>query len=76
MLGHQLCDVVAPAYRELAERCAALDFSVAVRSSAIDEDSREASFAGQYETCLNVVGADAVAKEIARCWAAARSGRV
>lgn len=36
------------------------DFSVAVRSSATAEDLPDASFAGQQETVLNVVGIDAV----------------
>ncbi len=36
------------------------DISVAVRSSATAEDLPDASFAGQQETFLNVVGADAV----------------
>lgn len=31
-----------------------------MRSSATDEDSATAAFAGQYETYLNIVGADAV----------------
>ena len=36
------------------------DISVAVRSSATAEDLPDASFAGQHETVLNVVGIDAV----------------
>ena len=43
--------------------------SVAVRSSAVDEDSGAASFAGQHDTYLNVVGDEAVADAVARCWA-------
>jgi len=42
------------AIRELAEVCATLDGPVAVRSSAVGEDSETASFAGQHLTCLNV----------------------
>ena len=42
---------------------------VAVRSSAVAEDSEAASFAGQQETYLNVEGADAVAARVVDCWA-------
>ena len=42
---------------------------VAVRSSATAEDSPEASFAGQQDTYLNVVGEDAVLDAVRRCWA-------
>ncbi|WP_245827855.1 PEP/pyruvate-binding domain-containing protein [Sinomonas mesophila] len=43
--------------------------AVAVRSSATAEDLPGASFAGQQETFLNVVGADAVLDAVRRCWA-------
>jgi phosphohistidine swiveling domain-containing protein len=42
---------------------------VAVRSSATAEDLPDASFAGQQETFLNVVGAEAVLDAVRRCWA-------
>ncbi|MFL5263604.1 MAG: phosphoenolpyruvate synthase, partial [Anaeromyxobacteraceae bacterium] len=41
----------------------------AVRSSATLEDSAAASFAGQYDTYLNVVGAAAVLQHVSMCWA-------
>lgn len=41
--------------------------AVAVRSSALDEDGHDASFAGQYETVLNVQGSDALEAAIRRC---------
>lgn len=42
---------------------------VAVRSSATAEDLDEASFAGQQETFLDVVGSEALIEAIKRCWA-------
>ena len=45
------------------------DAAVAVRSSATAEDLPFASFAGQQDTYLNVVGAEAVLAAVRRCWA-------
>ncbi|WP_167041172.1 PEP/pyruvate-binding domain-containing protein [Salinibacterium sp. ZJ454] len=45
------------------------DIPVAVRSSATAEDLPFASFAGQQDTFLNVVGPDEVEQAIRRCWA-------
>ncbi|MFJ4227104.1 PEP/pyruvate-binding domain-containing protein [Paenarthrobacter nicotinovorans] len=42
---------------------------VAVRSSATAEDLPFASFAGQQDTYLNVVGVDSVLDAVGRCWA-------
>jgi phosphoenolpyruvate synthase/pyruvate phosphate dikinase len=41
----------------------------AVRSSATAEDLPSASFAGQHDSYLNVVGAAAIFQSIKRCWA-------
>jgi phosphoenolpyruvate synthase/pyruvate phosphate dikinase len=41
----------------------------AVRSSATAEDLPTASFAGQHDTYLNVVGQAAVLQHVSRCWA-------
>ncbi len=48
---------------------------VAVRSSAIGEDSEAASFAGQYETLLDVEGPEALREAICRCLESAHEAR-
>ncbi|HEX8975423.1 MAG TPA: rifamycin-inactivating phosphotransferase [Solirubrobacteraceae bacterium] len=47
----------------------------AVRSSATAEDLPSASFAGQYDSYLNVVGPGAVLQHVRRCWASLFSER-
>ncbi|GAA5120996.1 PEP/pyruvate-binding domain-containing protein [Pseudonocardia adelaidensis] len=59
-----VADAVRAAYTGLG-----VDVPVAVRSSATAEDLPWASFAGQQDTYLNVVGADAVLDAVRRCWA-------
>ncbi|NHA02277.1 phosphoenolpyruvate synthase [Mucilaginibacter sp. HC2] len=41
----------------------------AVRSSATAEDLPSASFAGQQDTYLNIIGQEAILKHISKCWA-------
>jgi rifampicin phosphotransferase len=45
------------------------DAAYAVRSSATAEDLPTASFAGQQDTYLNVVGPAAILQHVSRCWA-------
>lgn len=47
----------------------------AVRSSGVAEDGADASFAGQYDSDLNVP-AEGLADAVARCWASADSARI
>ncbi|MGP3913252.1 PEP/pyruvate-binding domain-containing protein [Nonomuraea sp. 10N515B] len=63
--------VPAAVHETIVKHYAALgpDVAVAVRSSATAEDLPFASFAGQQETYLNVVGAEAVVEAVRRCWA-------
>jgi phosphoenolpyruvate synthase/pyruvate phosphate dikinase len=70
-----LYNALASAYRDLAAMGGGVNLSVAVRSSAVDEDGATRSFAGQYETYLNIVGVDAVAEAVVQCWASVRTTR-
>lgn len=51
------------------------DLPVAVRSSATAEDMPDASFAGQQDTYLWVVGADDVVTKVKACWASLFNAR-
>ncbi|MCB9763860.1 MAG: phosphoenolpyruvate synthase [Alphaproteobacteria bacterium] len=53
---------------EITERIGA-QAAWAVRSSATAEDLPTASFAGQQDSFLNVIGASAVLQHVRRCWA-------
>jgi len=59
---------VLASYEELAKEYGS-PLRVAVRSSATAEDLPSASFAGQHETYLNVVGADNLFEACRRCFA-------
>ncbi len=63
--------------RELLQAALALgDVALAVRSSAVGEDATDASFAGQYESVLDVRGPEALTAAVRRCWASAFSPRL
>ena len=62
-------DDIRAAYRELGKRTGHAEPSVAVRSSATAEDLPDASFAGQQETFLNVVGEEALLTACRKCYA-------
>lgn len=55
--------------RAHAELCQPAETPVAVRSSASAEDMGDASFAGQQETYLWILGGGEVLRHIVRCWA-------
>jgi len=52
------------------------DGPVAVRSSAVDEDLAGMSYAGQYDSVLDVRGREALESAIRTCWQSAFSDRV
>jgi pyruvate,water dikinase len=72
-LDEPLAEKVRRSYQELAARSGQRDPRVAVRSSALDEDSGGASFAGQHDTYLNITGEAAVVDAVQRCCASALS---
>src|SRR3954470_17211882 len=59
-----LAAAITRALAQLGEQAA-----YAVRSSATAEDLPTASFAGQHDTYLNVVGPAAILERVSRCWA-------
>jgi len=71
--GH-IQTAIGEAYATLSKRRSNGDVAVAVRSSAIDEDGADASFAGQHDTYLNIRGSLAVVDAVHRCVRSAASG--
>jgi pyruvate,water dikinase len=63
-IPHDLAAAITSALARLGERAA-----YAIRSSATAEDLPTASFAGQHDTYLNVVGSVAILEHISRSWA-------
>jgi pyruvate, water dikinase len=61
-------DEVVLRYAELADEAGGAEPPVAVRSSALGEDSQDATFAGQQETYLWVRGAERVCDAVRDCW--------
>ena len=66
---------VIDAYQQLSTKLAQDNISVAVRSSATAEDLPEASFAGQQESYLNVVGEDNLLEACRQCFASLYTDR-
>ncbi|WP_296630485.1 PEP/pyruvate-binding domain-containing protein [Rhodoluna sp.] len=62
------------AYDELMQLCGG-EVPVAVRSSATAEDLPDASFAGQQDTYLWIIGRDNVMQKIRECWASLYTSR-
>ena len=68
-LPPDLVEQLGAAYRKLSSRYRSPAVDVAVRSSATAEDLPEASFAGQQDTFLNVVGEARLFESVKRCYA-------
>lgn len=74
-LPDDLAAAIREAYGTLSERSGLAAAPVAVRSSATAEDLPEASFAGQQETFLNVMGADPLLEAVRKCFASLYTDR-
>jgi phosphoenolpyruvate synthase/pyruvate phosphate dikinase len=70
-----LRDEIARAISSLMACHGLTNFVAAVRSSAVDEDGTGASFAGQYETYLNITGVQEIFLTVLRCWESAYAWR-
>ena len=74
-LPAELEQAIRDAYIKLCKDAGAEDIAVAVRSSATAEDLPDASFAGQQETFLNVVGIDDVLHKVKEVFASLYNDR-
>ncbi len=70
-LPDSLAAEIEQAYKGLGDKV-----YVAVRSSGTAEDLAGASFAGQYETYLDIRGVNALLEAVRRCWASMWTARV
>jgi rifampicin phosphotransferase len=64
IIPEEITEAITAELRILGE-----NHSYAVRSSATAEDLPTASFAGQHDTYLNIIGKDSILKHISTCWA-------
>ncbi len=71
-LSQKFSEDILQAYRDLGDR---EDIEVAVRSSATAEDLPDASFAGQHDTYLNIIGEEALLQAVLECFASLYTNR-
>ncbi len=67
---------IGEAYKKLSQRQGVAAEFVAVRSSATAEDTAQFSFAGMFQSFLNVRGEDDLVRQIKACWASLFGARV
>ncbi|MBP6989667.1 phosphoenolpyruvate synthase, partial [Candidatus Shapirobacteria bacterium] len=66
---------IMTAYKKLCGFAGLKNVPVAVRTSATAEDSADASFAGQGDTFLNVIGESNVVAKVRACWSSLFTSR-
>jgi pyruvate,water dikinase len=74
-LPREVQEAIVSAYRKLNQRLGQAEVAVAVRSSGVAEDLPTASFAGQYDSYLNVRGEKELLNKVKRCWASLFTAR-
>ncbi len=74
-LSRGIPDYLAKPIEKKLEELGLLDTFVAVRSSGLDEDSKDHSFAGQFSSFLFQKGFKQIEESIRRCWASGFSAR-
>ncbi|MDD2483141.1 MAG: phosphoenolpyruvate synthase [Candidatus Shapirobacteria bacterium] len=74
-ISQELSIDIMKAYKKLSDFGGLKDVAVAVRTSATAEDSSDASFAGQGDTFLNVVGETNVLHRVRDCWSSLFTSR-
>ncbi|HZK78617.1 MAG TPA: PEP/pyruvate-binding domain-containing protein, partial [Gemmatimonadaceae bacterium] len=76
VLGGVISDEVRAEIEDRYESLSAVPIRVAVRSSATAEDTAQYSFAGMFESFLNVRDKSGLLDAVKRCWASAFGARV
>ena len=71
-LAEPFSEEIIKAYRDLGKN---EDIEVAVRSSATAEDLPDASFAGQHDTYLNIIGPEALLQAVIECFSSLYTNR-
>ncbi|MFN8457090.1 MAG: PEP/pyruvate-binding domain-containing protein [Anaerolineae bacterium] len=74
-IAPEIEEAIRAGYEALCRRAGLSDVPVAVRSSATAEDLPGYSFAGQQDTYLWVMGADAVVEHVRKCWSSLYTAR-
>jgi pyruvate,water dikinase len=74
-MAAEIEDAICTSYEALCQKVGAADVPVAVRSSATAEDLPGYSFAGQQDTYLWVMGAQAVVEHVRKCWSSLYTAR-
>lgn len=67
MLLSEVDNVITESYHKLCQKIGEEDAAVAVRSSGVQEDGADKSFAGQNSTFLNKRGKDAIIEFVKKC---------
>ncbi len=75
-ISTEVKELTAEIKKELIKKFKSLDSAVSVRSSATAEDLADSSFAGQFDTFLNIKTEKELFDSIRKCWNSINSERV